>query len=139
MRALVLFLLIPAIGLGQLPSSGAISLGQIRDEQAKTGSYSISTAKVDYNQSGWDSFSDYYGATGVGIVIVGLEYNSSNSNCATHLAVTRYGSTNNLATTTKIWSNITKTTLAPTGWYSNGTIRRYWNATTQTLGNSELC
>lgn len=57
----VIFLL-PALCLGQLQGSGAISIGNLRTERGTSGAYALSTARTDFGlPAGEVSLSDFYG------------------------------------------------------------------------------
>ncbi len=60
----LLAFVLPIIAVGQLQSSGPISISDIRDEQGKTGPYSIGDGRIDYGLTGETAFSDFYGLSG---------------------------------------------------------------------------
>jgi len=78
-----------------------------------------------------------YGKTGVGI---NLGYNSFNPTTACSASTTyRYTDTGDLNTSNVIWTNAAGTSKAATGYYSNGSIARFWNSTAETLGSASSC
>jgi len=78
-----------------------------------------------------------YGKTGVGI---NLGYSISSGAAACIASTTlRYTDTGDLNTSNAVWTDSGGTSNAATGWYSNGSIHRFWNSTTEVLGSASSC
>ena len=76
----------------------------------------------------------------VSTTAVSLGYNvSSFSSACSAGTTTYYMDTGSFSTANAIFTDSGATTLATTGWYSNGTIARFWTSATQTLGSSTSC
>lgn len=140
-----ILLLMPLFMMGQLQSSGPISLGDIRTERGVTGPYSIGDGRTDFSLSGATSLADFYGLSyggGSCVLMTGLKYNQFSSDCNTHTPILgRYGSDAALNNTSGLYTDSNCTVKAASGWYSdsNGTIVRYWDQTLGQFTQSELC
>jgi hypothetical protein len=148
-----LLLLFPCFVFSQLQSSGPISIGDIRSEAGETGAYSLFDAATDFSLPTIGiAMSDFYGESIGGgggscnttfiVEQFNLRYHATDSNCANHTTIltSTYGSSTALNNTTGLYTdNNGNCTPRPTGWYSNGTSRLYWDAGTETISNKDLC
>ncbi len=71
---------------------------------------------------------------------INLKYNneSCTNACANPFVTSMYADSSNFAAASKLYSD-TNCTFANTGYYSDGSICRYWNASNGTLGSQSTC
>ena len=140
-----LLLLIPCILSAQLPLSGPISHQDVATEFGLgLGPHSLRTLGEEILIfSGPISLSDFYGeapsATCPDLITGTLKYNVSSSTCSTHFTVlgNRYGGTT-FQNASGIYTD-TSCTPAVSGYYSDGSIWKYWNSTTETFTSNGFC
>ena len=141
-----LLLLIPMIGFSQLQSSGPISHQDVATEfSLGLGPHSLRTLGEEISIfSGPISLSDFYGesappATCPDQITGTLKYHVSIQSCASHNTIigARYGGTT-FQNASGIYTD-TSCTPAVSGYYSDGSIWKYWNSTTETFTSNGLC
>lgn len=145
MRKLIFIMLLPLLGFGQLPSSGELGMREIGTEFGYgLVPLSLRTLGTEIGiNSGPISISDFYGEGGgcssPDLITGTLKYHVSSSNCADHVSIlpARYGGTT-FANAGGIYTD-TVCTPAASGYYSNGSIWKYWNSTTLTFTSNGLC
>ncbi len=147
MRKLIcLLIFMPMLGWGQLPSSGPLSLRDIGTE------FGYGLVPLPMSDLGTEigitsgqlvRISDFYGESGTctSVQVTDVKYSASSSSaaCAASNSLGIYGNDAAFANCSVLWQGAGCTTYANTGWYSNGSIWKYWNATTAQFTDSGLC
>lgn len=140
MRKLIFVIfMIPVLGVAQLQSSGPISIGDLRTEAGQFGAYRLQadgTANFAVTPNP-TALSEFYGLSATGgscvrITNVRFSTTSGTAACSASLSLGTYGADATFANNSSIFSNNTCTNTAPAGYYSDGTIWKYWNGSSFT-------
>ena len=100
-----------------LPSSGAISISQIRTELGSS-SGSLRTLSAAAGKSTPDAMSEFYGYSAAYVYNFGDDGGTSTTCCGISAGSTAYASTNSPTTGTVFYSNSALTTIFPMSGYS---------------------
>lgn len=133
--------------------TGNIALSDVTTEIGLSSTASLQDCVDNYLKSGmngtyWvsdpndpDNLKEFRGYNHtITVTGVSLRYNvSSSSSACSAGATTYYVNNGSFSAATAIFTDSGATTLAPTGYYSDGSNHRFWTQATQTLGTAASC